>query len=283
MTAGRQIALGLAINLTSWAIAWTGPDAARHHTFFPLWLGFIVAIDGVTRWRTGSSLISRLRLRFVWLFLISIPIWWLFEATNNRLENWSYDLPGSYTWLQYRAEASLAFSTVVPAIFVVAELVRSTGIKRSVHWIRLAPSSRQLACISIAGALLFAATMVWPDKLFPLIWISLFLTIDPIVQLLGGRSIGALVASGRWDTVLTLFAATLLCGFFWEFWNFWSLPKWTYDIEYADRLRVFEMPLLGYGGYLPFGLEVYALTALADRLLRLDLGSAYRFDRAASE
>jgi hypothetical protein len=83
--------------------------------------------------------------------------------------------------------------------------------------------------------------------------------------------------------VLVLFTATLVCGFFWEFWNFWSMPRWTYHIAYADWFRIFEMPVLGYGGYLPFGLEVYTLFALADRLCGLGLGAHIRFDRTVAD
>jgi len=36
----------------------------------------------------------------------------------------------------------------------------------------------------------------------------------------------------------------------------------------ANSLHIFEMPLLGYGGYLPFGLELYALYNLVTGLLR---------------
>jgi len=38
-------------------------------------------------------------------------------------------------------------------------------------------------------------------------------------------------------------------------WNFYSLPKWKYDVPFVNRFHIFEMPLLGYAGYLPFGLE----------------------------
>ena len=42
-----------------------------------------------------------------------------------------------------------------------------------------------------------------------------------------------------------------------------------------DFARVFEMPLLGYGGYLPFGLETYVvyhfLTGLARKVPRISL------------
>ena len=49
-------------------------------------------------------------------------------------------------------------------------------------------------------------------------------------------------------------SAALVCGFFWEMWNYWSEARWQYDIPYVGQFHVFEMPLLGYAGYLPFGL-----------------------------
>ena len=49
--------------------------------------------------------------------------------------------------------------------------------------------------------------------------------------------------------------AGLVCGFFWEMWNYYSLARWSYSVPFVDRFHLFEMPLLGYAGYLPFGLE----------------------------
>jgi hypothetical protein len=62
-------------------------------------------------------------------------------------------------------------------------------------------------------------------------------------------------------------------------WNSRALPKWEYDISYAEWLRIFEMPLLGYGGYLSFGLETYAVAMLLNRLLKLWPEGYLRFDR----
>ena len=60
--------------------------------------------------------------------------------------------------------------------------------------------------------------------------------------------------SGLWSAAL----AALACGFFWEMWNLHSLARWVYHVPWVQRFRVFEMPLLGYGGYLPFGVECAA-------------------------
>jgi 8-oxo-dGTP pyrophosphatase MutT (NUDIX family) len=42
-------------------------------------------------------------------------------------------------------------------------------------------------------------------------------------------------------------------------WNIFAFPKWIYHVEPFEFGFIFEMPILGYGGYLPFGLEVFAL------------------------
>jgi hypothetical protein len=42
-------------------------------------------------------------------------------------------------------------------------------------------------------------------------------------------------------------------------WNYYSDPKWIYKIPFVDYAYIFEMPALGYLGYLPFALELFAL------------------------
>ncbi len=42
-------------------------------------------------------------------------------------------------------------------------------------------------------------------------------------------------------------------------WNYFSYPKWIYDTPMVNFLHVFEMPLLGYIGYIPFSLELFAI------------------------
>jgi hypothetical protein len=40
------------------------------------------------------------------------------------------------------------------------------------------------------------------------------------------------------------------------------LVHWEYAIPSVHRFQLFEMPLLGYAGYLPFGLDCLAVTQL---------------------
>jgi len=278
----RQLVAGLALLAIAWPLAWFGSAPYASYTFFPLWLGYILTVDGLTAWRTGTSLLTRNGQRFALLFGFSLPLWWFFEFANQFLGNWQYQLPRDYSPIVYFLLASVAFSTVMPAIFVTAELYRSCGpFAPARRWIRFAPSRSRLAGIAILGLAMFIASLVFPDVAFPLVWIGLFLTVDAVNALTGSKSLAAQVADGRWDTVLVLFAAGLTCGFFWEMWNYWSMPKWIYDIPYGSWRPIFEMPLLGYGGYFPFALEVYAFYHLLHGLVVRRPDDYLRFDEAA--
>jgi hypothetical protein len=59
-----------------------------------------------------------------------------------------------------------------------------------------------------------------------------------------------------------------------EMWNFYSTPQnpnfWKYDVPYVNVLHVYEMPLLGYFGYLPFGMLCWVWWIHHAHLLGLD-------------
>lgn len=274
-----QLRAGLVLLAIAWPLAWFGPSPYSEYTFFPLWLGYILTVDGITFRHAGTSLLTRNGRRFALLFAFSIPLWWVFEFANQFLGNWRYVQSIHRSTFAYVTLASLAFSTVMPAIFVTAELYRSIGtFTFARHWIRIAPAKRMLIAIAALGLAMFVASLVFSDVAFPLVWTGFFLFIDPLNALTGGKSITAQIAEGSWDTVLILFMAGITCGFFWEMWNYWSSPKWIYAIPYVGHLKVFEMPLLGYGGYLPFALEIYAFYHLLHTLVFRRRDSYLRFD-----
>lgn len=277
-----QLVTGVVLVAIAWPLAWFGPSPYSQYTFFPIWLGYILTVDGVTFLRSGTSLLSRDWRRFALLFVFSVPLWWVFEFANQFLQNWRYVQARHFDSAAYVALASLAFSTVMPAIFVTAELYRTfRPFHPARHGIRIAPSPAGLIAIAGLGLLLFIGSLAFPDVMFPFVWIGLFLLVDVINAFTGGNSVAAQIAQGRWDTVAVLFATGITCGFFWEMWNFWSLPKWVYDVPYVSRPKIFEMPLLGYGGYLPFALEVYAFYHLLHKLIFRRRDTFLRFEDGA--
>ncbi|HEU4437056.1 MAG TPA: hypothetical protein VFR89_06290 [candidate division Zixibacteria bacterium] len=58
---------------------------------------------------------------------------------------------------------------------------------------------------------------------------------------------------------MTLMLSGLICGFLWEFWNFWAAAKWIYSVPILGHIKLFEMPVVGYLGFMAFGLEVFVM------------------------
>jgi hypothetical protein len=126
-----------------------------------------------------------------------------------------------------------------------------------------------LAAMEVGGIACIILPVIFPNYFFGLIWCSLYLVLDPLNHVLGRPSIIGAIWDGNWRLPLAFALGALMCGGCWEAWNFWSLPKWIYLIPHASFWRVFEMPVLGYGGYLGFGLELFAMTNFVLPLLRL--------------
>ena len=279
-----QLVAGLTLIAIAWPLAWSHVRPYSDYTFFPLWLGYILTVDGLVKRRTSTSLLHRDPRRWGLLFLASAPLWWLFEGLNSSVANWNYRLPRHPGTLEYLALASLSFSTVVPAVFETAELYRSfPAFNRPRCWLRIAPPRAALLSLVAAGAMMCITTFLFPRQAYPLVWLGLFFMLDPLNQLIGANSISGQIAHRRWDTVWVLCAAGLTCGFFWEMWNIFSIPKWTYEIPYIEGPKLFEMPLPGYSGYLPFALEIYAFYQTFHFLLFRGPDRNLQFDRAGVE
>src|SRR5207244_7856988 len=111
-----------------WPLNWTLPGDRTAYLFFPLWLGYILTVDGLVLVRTGTSMLTRSIPQWALLFLISAPAWWLFETINRRTANWEYVGGEHFGDVQYFLLSSVSFSTVMPAVFETAELARSFGL-----------------------------------------------------------------------------------------------------------------------------------------------------------
>jgi hypothetical protein len=226
-------------------------------------LGYSLAVDGLNVARRGTSLLTRNWRMYLGLFIISAPIWWSFEVVNWRTQNWTYLGREFFSDLEYLALATLSFSTVIPAVLGTAELFAGMAFVR-----RLPPGPRignDLPTTRLfygLGLVAFLLMMAWPGIFFPFIWLYMVFALEPINVWLGNRSLFDWTARRDWRPIIALWLGVLVCGFFWEFWNYFSFPKWVYSVPFFQFWHVFEMPLLGYGGYLPFALELLAIVHL---------------------
>jgi hypothetical protein len=71
---------------------------------------------------------------------------------------------------------------------------------------------------------------------------------------------------------LSVFLAGNICGFLWEFWNYWAIPKWHYSIPWIGFFKIFEMPVLGYLAYGFFALELFAMYYFVISLIKYKKG-----------
>ena len=257
---------GLVLCLVAWLMAWqrlTWFWLFQPHTFLPIWAGFILFLNACSIKRSGSCLLMRQPARFLLLFPTSAGFWWLFEYYNRFVQNWYYTGIDGMGPGQYAYFSSMAFATVLPGVFSMIDLLLTVpalgiGLARC-RPMRFSHSRRiPLITLLLAGSGL-SLIGIFPDQLFALLWVSPLLIILCVQRLFGGRTLLYPLRDGDWRPVVVPALAALICGFFWELWNYFSLARWTYSIPYVQRFHLFEMPILGYGGYLPFGLECLAV------------------------
>jgi ABC-type multidrug transport system fused ATPase/permease subunit len=252
--------LGLALGLVFWVLAWTRfPWFSRFqpHTFFPLWISFILVMNALTFRRDGRCMMLDRPTFFLLLFPLSALFWWFFEYFNRFVQNWHYMGVQLGAW-EYLFFATLSFSTVLPGVLSAREWIQTWPRLQGAftNYVQIKPPHpRALAWVTLLlSALGLAGIGVRPNALFPLLWVSPVLIIISLQQLMGEDHLFSRLSRGDWSVVASSALAATLCGFFWEMWNFYSLTRWEYTVPYVDRFHLFEMPVLGYGGYVPFGL-----------------------------
>jgi hypothetical protein len=262
---------GVLLNGLAWISSWAriGPWP---YTFFPLWLGFILLLDGLNVARTGTSPLKRGVGRFVLLFVYSSPFWWVFEALNLPVQNWHYHFDHPYSLLAYIAITSLDFSTVLPAVMELVELFTSfRPLRPLLDPLDPGPvASRRTVLLFVAlGIVMLVLPFLLPHYAFGLLWLCLIFLLDPINHLARRKSALGHLLARDWRFFVAIPLAALCCGFFWEMWNSRALPGWWYTVPLVDAApHLFAMPLPGYLGYLPFGIELFVMYQFALLLTR---------------
>ena len=250
---------GVISGTISWILAWSRLpwfSNLQPHTFPFLWVSYILVVNGLQYRQTGGCMLSQ-RPRYLGaLFIVSALFWWFFEYLNRFVQNWHYEGvhfgPTEYFWF-----ASISFSTVLPAVLATRDLVLNSrwlqnGFK---HFVSIRPTyPRRFAGVCLGGAALgLVGIGVYPNFLFAMVWLAPLTIVLALQALMGDRHILQDLVFGDWRMVIASAVAALICGFFWEMWNYYSLARWVYTLPFVHRYPIFEMPILGYAGYLPFG------------------------------
>jgi hypothetical protein len=232
------------------------------------WSAYLLIADAAVLSLSGRSRLNDAPIVFFRLAVLSIPLWLIFEAYNLRLQNWTYvgvpeklliAFPG-YAW---------SFATITPAIFETSDLVQALMPPVPIHpWtISRATENAMMACG--AGCLIvpLAIGRHIASYLFLLVWIGFVLLLDPLNHRLHLPSFLGDLSDGFARRLYGFLASGWICGWLWEFWNYWAHAKWHYTFPMFQRWKIFEMPALGFLGFIPFALECFAMYVTAAWLI----------------
>ncbi|MBD3267856.1 hypothetical protein GF373_14405 [bacterium] len=273
---------GLAVIIISQLLLIPQVEPIYTHFTLIVWWGLILFLDGLIRKRRGVSFLPDRPVLFLFLAIVSLFWWLVFEFYNCYLENWVYiGIPENlyHRYICY----GLSFATITPAILLTYEFFLTYWPLQGKH-ASSQPRKWTLWTWFLFGAVCVALPLLIPQReirhyLFGFVWVGFVFLLEPVLYWAGGYSLLRLWANGYKRLVWLMFAAGIVCGLLWEFWNFWAGAKWLYVVplanlqgipfysEYGGMLRYFEMPLLGFLGFLPFAWECLVLSYFSALIL----------------
>ncbi len=151
----------------------------------------------------------------------------------------------------------------------VSTFPRLTSPLKSSFKIKLEKSRLPVFIIVLFSVVGLIGIGIWSDYLFPALWLSPLVLIVTVQKISGTNTFLDSISIGDWRPVWLPALAALICGLFWEMWNMKSYAHWVYSIPFVDKFHVFEMPILGFLGYLPFGMECKAIAELIEETQNL--------------
>jgi hypothetical protein len=243
-----------------------------YHWHTPIaWTGYILFADAVVWKRRGNSWLRNNAAELFFAACVSVPLWVIFEIYNKySIHNWYYIGLPELLLLRYFGYV-WSFATILPAIFETGDLVSSLRDRRAPPDRLDPPAPRRLgvvAWLAVAAGAVMAGVPVFVHSAYLAapVWLGFILMIDPLNARAGDESILGDWYEGHTGRLVNLLAAGLICGLLWEFWNYWGGAKWVYNVPILPDVKIFEMPILGFGGFPPFAVECFAMYVAIRRL-----------------
>lgn len=226
------------------------------------WWGYILAVDAWVYRCKGESLLFHRRTLFVLQCILSVAFWCLFEAYNRLMPGWQYlNLPEDMSWRYVGYLA--AFATIMPGMFLTLETLT---FYRWFDRARLPSFRWRNAVLNLSvmiGAIFVVAPPLCPEPwrgyLWAFVWTGWVFLLEPFNYRRGMPSLYRDWEYGSLSRTLRLFATGVICGFLWEFWNVWAYTKWIYIFPVGQDWKLFEMPLAGFLGFLPFAAGYFVM------------------------
>ncbi len=223
-----------------------------------VWSGYILFVDSLLFKIKGKSFICSYTREFAFMLAISIPFWLIFEFYNIFTHSWQYI---NYVWYVHIFD----FATILPAVLETFAVLHALRFGSRLD-VRVARGKKGNTLAIKALAVLGLVITLLPLFIGPLgfisMWIGLCLLFDPLNYLMDRPSLLRKASEGKKSILFQVSVAGLIMGFFWEFWNYQAYPKWVYTLPGVIlNIRLFEMPIEGYLGYMAFGASTFLFYA----------------------
>lgn len=261
--------LGLVILTAGWTLSWTRFEWFRPYqvmcSYFPIWIGFILVMNGLCQRRRGGSPLTDHPLPYLATFPASALFWWFFEYLNRYVWNWYYLGVADLGAAEYVIYATLCFTSVLPGVTAVADWLRTfPAFADDVYdgmWKVELRSAGGIVFFLVVAAIGLTGIVFVPNYVYPFLWMSPLAMFVLVQYLFRESCVTDRLRTGNWSFYFRFSVAALICGLCWETWNYYAYAKWVYAVPYVHRFQIWEMPLIGFAGYLPFGVECAAVTA----------------------
>ncbi len=250
----------------------------------PIFWGFTLLLDGIVyKRRGGVSIIASSPREILGIGAASILGWMIFEYLNFFVDdNWYYPFGNLVPQNEFLLYAIVGSSGLMPMAFEWYSLLRTfKGMRHRFDrgWKIVLPEWLKTGALILAlGGMV--ASGLFPNGFFFSLWISPLVIIAVVLDKLDIWTPFRSIGTGNW-TPLLLFAITYFFqGITMEGWNYlsgahaggevvltYAPAYWVYSIPYIEGPRIFEMPLVGYLGYIPFSLYCWVWWILFAYLL----------------
>ncbi|MDI6640879.1 MAG: hypothetical protein QME68_01020 [Elusimicrobiota bacterium] len=231
--------------------------------FYPIaWYTFLVSISAVNYLISNKEFTIFNYKNFAKTAFISVFVWLIFELFNLRLKNWAYcDVPPNISGLHIFG--FLCFSTVLPGIFNIANFFEKLFRVQSKTTTVNPTVLNKFFLLGIISVILL---LTLPKIFFPLLWLCFIFILEPLNFYLFKKTI----VLEEIHKIPSLLLSGFVCGGLWELWNFFSGAHWVYTLpsEFLMKLKIFQMPLLGYFGFPFFAIEAYQIYKFIENIIR---------------
>ncbi len=249
----------------------SGPKFITNWALLPLFWGAIIFFDGIVYYRTcGRSIINDRPQTLIAIAVCSIGGWAYFEYLNFFVkENWYYpagDMISTEQFIIYSLLGSSALLTIAFELYMMLETFPRLAVKYT-QGPKVVVGKSIWKIILFASLLIMFLISLFPNQFFFFIWLVPLLAFLAVLEILDIWTPFTPMRKGNWTPLLLMCLTYLIQGFFHEMWNYFSAEHlangeiltynpgfWMYSVPYVNDFHLFEMPILGFFGYLPFGL-----------------------------